>query len=245
MAQKMHLIKAPIKEALIDLKIRGGKLPSAKGVDVNTLFAGRYPRVETINHRQFDVQFGTTNELVTTTLDKELGFRAFSEDGLQVAQFREDGFTFSRLAPYESWEDFLKEAQRLWALYLDLAKPEFITRVAVRYINELRLPLPLTDFNEYLVSPPDVPDGLPQGLSSFLTRLVIPNPEINAVAIVTQALDGASAQFATIILDIDVFQDTEVDIGSNTYWQTLKDLRDYKNNIFFKSITEKAKELYI
>jgi uncharacterized protein (TIGR04255 family) len=44
-------------------------------------------------------------------------------------------------------------------------------------------------------------------------------------------------------LDIDVFKQRDV-IGEEDAWQTLEALRDFKNKIFFESITEKAKELF-
>ena len=77
-----------------------------------------------------------------------------------------DGFTFSRLKPYETWENLRDEAYRLWQKYREITSPEII-RVALRYINKLEFPLPIKNFSDYLTAAPIVPAELPQGVSSF------------------------------------------------------------------------------
>ncbi len=86
---------------------------------------------------------------------------------------------------------------------------------------------------------------MPQGLQcSFLTRVVIHDPEIDAAAIITQAFEQiVDPKLIPIILDIDVFRQKEV-ISEEEAWQTLEKLRHFKNRIFFASITEKTKELF-
>ena len=155
-----------------------------------------------------------------------------------------DGFTFSRLTLYETWELFRDEAYRLWEKYKEITAP-VITRVALRYINKMEIPLPIKDFSDYLTAAPNVPEGLPQGVSSFLTRVVIHEPSIDAAAIITQALDQiVNLNVFPIILDIDVFKQRSEGINEEDAWDILEKLRHFKNEIFFKSITEKAKELF-
>jgi uncharacterized protein (TIGR04255 family) len=119
--------------------------------------------------------------------------------------------------------------------------------VGLRYINKFDIPLfpqALRDFNEYLTAAPIVPEGLPQGVNSFLTRVVIHDPEIDAAAIITQAFEQIiDPKFIPIILDIDAFKQKDR-IGEEEAWQALEELRHFKNKIFFSSITEKAKELF-
>ena len=149
------------------------------------------------------------------------------------------------LKPYETWERFRDEARRLWGKYREVTSPE-ITRVALRYINKMEFPLPVKDFGNYLAAPPTVPAGLSQGVSSFLTRVVIHEPEIGAAGIITQALEQIiNPNVLTIILDIDVFKQKSEGITEEEAWQTLEKLRHFKNKIFFESITEKARELFL
>jgi uncharacterized protein (TIGR04255 family) len=47
-----------------------------------------------------------------------------------------------------------------------------------------------------------------------------------------------------LIFDIDVFCMAAFNIQDNAMWEAFEHLHDLKNDIFFKSITPKAKELF-
>lgn len=247
MAEYSLLKNAPITEALIDIRIK-----IKEGFDVErfqTLFdaiSSQYPDKKARHRWEGRFEFKKGEGPISTAAENVDGYIFTSGDQKQIFQTRIDGFTFNRLKPYDKWESFRDEARRLWQLYSNLVVPE-IVRVAVRYINRFNIPLfpqPLRDFSEYLTAAPIVPEGLPQGVSSFLSRVVIHDPETDADAIITQAFEQiVDPKFLPIILDIDVFKQREL-INEEEAWQTLEKLRHLKNDIFFKSITEKAKELF-
>jgi len=240
MAQERHLPNAPITEAIIDFRVKLS--PDFRVGQFSILkeqLSASFPNVkeQKVSEAIFGLQKG---KLFTSTIkEKELrGFRFESEDGCNVAQFRIDGFTFSRLKPYTSWDEVFPAAYELWNLYVETASPEFITRVAVRYIN--RLNLPLKEFAEYLAAPPTIPDGLPASVSSFLNRVVINEPESGIAANITQALEKVESDRAIIILDIDVYMKRDYEINDDSIRPTFAELHRMKNRIFFTSITEKA-----
>ena len=247
MAEYSLLRKAPITEALIDIRI---KIKEDFDVDrfssLYEVISNQYPKKKTHHKWEGRFEFKKGEAPISTSTETINGYIFASIDTKQVFQARVDGFTFNRLRPYEKWESFCDEASRLWRLYSEIISPEII-RVALRYINKFDIPLfpkPMLDFNEYLTAAPIVPEGLPQGVSSFLTRVVIHDPEIDASAIITQAFEQiVDPKFLPIILDIDVFKQKEV-ISEKEAWQIFEQLRHFKNKIFFKSITEKAKELF-
>src|SRR4051812_6924863 len=91
------------------------------------------------------------------------------------------------------------------------------------------------DFNDYLVGAPVVPPGLPQGVSSFLTRVIIHEPTISSSAIITQAMEPSQPSSPIqIILDIDAFRQESFPTADPA-GQQLEGLRDFKNQIFFES----------
>ena len=245
MAVQRHLPRAPIAEALIDIRV---KLPQEVDIAVlKTIHASiskEYPQMR--ERVKGEVQFKLREKLVEAKPVDVYGYQYISSDDKQVIQARLDGFTFSRLKPYVTWENLRKEAYRLWEIYARLFSPELITRVALRYINCLEIPLlPSIEFKDYLVTPPEVPEKLPQGLSSFLTRVVIPIPSLGATAIIIQALEGISdPSIIPMILDIDVFKEAQFDANGKDAWETIDKLRDLKNEMFFQSITEKTVELF-
>ncbi len=238
------LKNAPITEAIIDIRV---KLPNDFDVtEIDSIYeniSADYPEKQ--EQRQIEAQIDVKKEeSVKTSATKVTGYRYISSDRKQIIQASLDGFTVSRLKPYIRWEQLRNEAFRLWKFYRNITSPECITRVAVRYINNLNIPMPIRDFSEYLTAPPVVPPELPQGVSSFLTRVVIHEPSIGANAIITQALDQIVTDVAPIILDIDVFKSRSDGIEEEDAWEIIEELRHFKNKIFFTSITNKLKEMY-
>lgn len=177
----------------------------------------------------------------------ELGVRLHSPDEKFVLQVRTNGFTLSRLEPYETWENLVAEARRLWTIYNGGLEPEAIIRVATRFINQLKLPMkPGERFQEYLTKPPDVPEELPQGVLGFMQRMVILHPELDARTNLIQLLqEGVTpADHVPIILDIDVYKMVNLPPETEDAWNLLGELRIFKNAVFFASLTEKAVELF-
>jgi uncharacterized protein (TIGR04255 family) len=239
------LPKAPITEALIDIRIKVKEdFKVEQLLPLYDLISIQYPEKKSRHKWEGKLEFKKDELPIPSGIHAIDGYSFTSIDKKQIFQARVDGFTFNKLKPYDRWETFRDEALRLWKLYRDVTSPEII-RVALRFINKFDIPLPIQDFNEYLTAAPIVPEGLPQGVNSFLTRIVIHEPEIDAAAIVTQVFEQiVNPSYLPIILDIDVFKQKSKGIAEEEAWQTLEKFRHFKNKIFFKSITEKAKELF-
>ena len=62
--------------------------------------------------------------------------------------------------------------------------------MALRYINRINIPLPFTDFKQYLRTTPEIARELPQGLSTFLMRLVIPMDHFESIVTAGQWLES-------------------------------------------------------
>jgi len=246
MARQRYLKNAPIVEAIIDFRV---KLPTKFEVktlvSIKEMLGDSYPQME--ERREFEAGVRIKDKRVEHMIEEKglQGYFFKSPDGKNVAQFRKDGFTFSRLKPYTNWQDVLAEAKNLWRLYVDRTSPDLVTRIAVRYINQLDIPLPIEDLAKYLKAPPTMPKNLPQELCQFLTRVTIRDPKSDIMAHIIQALERSSKRdYATVILDIDVFKQKESGFEELEIWQTFEQLRNLKNRIFFSSITETSARLF-
>jgi len=242
----MHLNKAPIVEALIDLRVR--LKPGADSGKLEGLAArikDRYPTVKPMHQVATQLQIKDDVEPVHSVSKTQIGFRFESGDGKYVLQAQTLGFTLSRLAPYETWEALFGEAKAMWEHYAAVAEPESIERVATRYINRISIPLPISEFEEYLTAPPVVPKGLPEFVSEYFCRTVINDPESEGVTIFTQAfeLPTPGKPALPVLIDIDVFKATSLPIDGTDHWKLLSAFRDIKNTAFFASITPKTLEL--
>jgi len=246
MARQRHLNNAPITEAIIDFRV-----VLASGFDVKKFLEAKetlcknYPKNETI--KLVTASFGTEKDgktFIKPPQDEETqGYFFKSEDEKNIAQFRLDGFTYNRLHPYTNWENVLGEAKSLWGVYCSIASLEKVKRVAVRYINKLDIELPISDFSEYLVAPPNVASSLPQAISQFLMRMTIHDGDkiVNLIQTMGPSDNTSNIQ---IILDIDAFKISEPGLNVRNIWSDFEELHTLKNRMFFESITEKVAEKY-
>jgi uncharacterized protein (TIGR04255 family) len=182
----------------------------------------------------------------TTAESAQIGLRLHSHDEKYVAQCRLSGFTLSRLPPYEEWENLIRETKRVWAAYTERLAPKRVTRVATRFINNLQLPMDSgASYQKYLLKLVDVPDKAPQAVASFLQRFLLVDVESDAHIILTLALDKTPpGERAPVILDIDAFKMTNLELPNQNIWDILDGLRELKNRCFFSTITEATAELY-
>jgi uncharacterized protein (TIGR04255 family) len=238
----IHYENAPITEALIDIRV---ELPaSVVGLQALESIHNRvkewYP---TRNKRLYlQGQFSAGDAIGASATQTEMGFAFSSGDGKQIFQARRDGFTFSRLRPYGSWPELRDEARRLWHVYREAVNPEKITRVAVRYINQIDIPIAATDYKDYFRTIPEVSPDLPQGLSGFFMQLQFPQTDLWGMLVLTQATLPYPAT-NSVILDLDVFKVTET-VSDEDVWAMLETLRDRKNEFFEGCITERTRALF-
>jgi len=133
-----------------------------------------------------------------------------------------------------------------YGISIYITNPVRITRIALRYINRIEIPLPMNDFKEYVLTTPEIAPKLPQALNHFFMQLEIPNPELPAIALITQTMGKPTGnQRLPLILDIDVFNEIDFINSDEEMWKEFEKLRKFKNDVFFNSITEKTKELFI
>lgn len=240
----------PIREAVVDIRIDpldSSYLQQLEELhhEVKTQFPDKKTRPSwrgTLKLHDHDILV----ESETFTPD---GFLYSSADAQKTVQFRLNGFTYNCLKPYppKGWPVVRSDAMRWWEVYFGVATPKNVSRIGLRYINEIQIPKAPIKLEEYLKKPPTVPDELPNQLEHFLTRVVIPYPfaDTMAHAVITQSLAEHQTQGTTsIILDIDVLTTTKLAADTNSIFAVLDEFRALKNMIFKNSITSKTEELF-
>lgn len=237
-----NLSNSPLVEGLIDIRIERSRNVTFEELkaacdELATEFSSRQERRMVVTELNFTSETGPTSQTKDNGPDAMI---LQSVDQKWVVQFRLDGFTVSRLQPYGTWDELKGKARVLWDKYSEVAKPSKVVRVACRFIN--CVPLPMGDsFEKVFQTNFVIGPTLPQAVSGYLLRFVIPFEEQNALAIVTQSLDGNSPD---CIFDIDVFSQNQQGFDESQLWAKIENLRDVKNRLFFGSLTELALERF-
>lgn len=240
---QLHYDRAPIKEAIIDIQIDQPGTLLLPALDVADIRERGYPERRKLFRGQMIGQM-EAGRLTTTTEADQVGFQYIGQEAKHVAQLRLDGFTFSRLAPYQTWEQLREEAKQIWSLYRQLIPEARVRRVALRYINQLDLPSPVRDFRDYIRTYPEVSSDLPQELAGFFSQIQVPLPDIEATLIVTQSMvPPPDVKLVSIVLDLTVFKDNPKFLSDDEIWRTLEELRIRKNTVFEGCITNRTREL--
>lgn len=241
---ELHLSKAPIIEALITVNIHplsDELMPRVQ--EVAHSIRAEYPHSEPIAHIQFqfavDARGGGPPQQ-SATQDAAFGLKLTSTDRRHLVVVRKDGFSFSRLPPYERWEGFRNEARRLWDLYRGLVGPIQILNFGLRYINRVSVPFgePIQKYLRMYPEIPDNRDGSIRTITSSLMRVesVIPMPE-GRLVIQQATLPPQIEGFATLTLDFDLLFSSSPENANDYIWQTLEIARHIKNQLFVDSLT--------
>lgn len=246
MATKRHLNNAPIREALVDIRCQ-----PAASLDTVTQFAARIARpgdsVADLWEAMMELKVEQGQQVSPTSFHTAtlLGKRIDFADRREVAQVKTIGCTYSRLAPYEKWDSMAERAFDVWGGFVKATRCKTVEQIAVRYINAIQLPMPILDFAEYLSVPPVIPEELPQEVLGFMGRIGFKRGE--DVATVTQVLESQTADgnFLNILIDIEVItkcaHSADDLLGIRN---TAGRLREFKNDVFFGFVTDKAIERY-
>lgn len=233
--------KAPATEALIDIRVEGG-VENAALAELSAELAETYP----VEHPLIEWS-GTMTDVQAPIMESRdvRGFLRRNDDTRSVIQLRRDGFTFSKLHPYTSWEQIRLVAREHWERYATVAKPTSVVRLAVRYINHVRPPsgwVASTDWLSIHATSARIP-GTGDTPEDFFIRILERHPSAPYVATITVATVQDAPGQRALLFDIDAAHERQLAADDSAVWSVLDNLRDFKNDIFFSTITTKTREL--
>lgn len=173
--------------------------------------------------------------------------RFHQQGGKQLVQIRTLGYSFNRLAPYTGLDDYLREIERTWRIYRDLAKPSQVRQVRLRFINRILLPFAGTDvaLDEYLKLGPRLPDEDNLTLASFFNQYTAVEVATGLEVNVTVTVQPAEGGKLPIIFDNGVVSAEPV---APENWSHLLEritaMRGLKNRVFRNTLTDKCLALF-
>lgn len=246
MTQK-HYSKAPIVEAIIDIQVKmAGDFSHESFNAVHSVLSERFPTKSPIQVVQMGMEpdAQVEGEMQFSSSKTDLGLRLTSKDNSRILQVRVNGFTYSHLPPYTSWEVLRNEAHEVWLIFVELCKPQTVVRCALRFVNRIEIPKPSIELRDYFYLFPEIPKGIPQDVSGMFMQLQMPQNDLEGIAIVNQAVaEPTSPGTVSVLLDFDLFQVREYAPRDEAIWHYLDKLRNRKNELFEACITDETRRL--
>jgi uncharacterized protein (TIGR04255 family) len=244
-----NLPRAPIVEAVIEIRAR-----ATKTLEESSLRSTLEPRLADYvfldSLREYQGEVKLEGGKLPSQKVQDLGWKGVrfrSSDQKHITQFNRDGFVFSRLEPYLTWEQLYEESQKLWKIYKELAEPVEIQRIGLRFINRIKLPPGELAFEDFIQPAPSTPQGLDLPFHGFMHHDTLAVPEhpyaINVIRTIQRPSGNVDGGIA-VILDIDVFTTHGFDLDETLLSRRFLEMRWLKNKVFFGSITKKALEMF-
>jgi len=230
----------PIVEAVLDIVCDYPPGFTLHGVEAiaRERLTGDYP---TIRHqRLFNVEVqaapGTPS---LTKADNALAALQFqSSDKSRICQIRMTGYSYNRLAPYTSFDEYAPEVFRTWDIFREVANPIEVTAIKMRYINRIPIPKKSSEINledYFTIVPRSVPqcDLITNDL--FLRHSSTDRATDSRVNIVlaSDSQNSGNADSSAFILDLEVIQNVRLPPNNRAaISEKISLLRELKNKIF-------------
>lgn len=248
-ASNFKLLHTPIVEAVLDVDCDMSPAFDLAALEKASreAFQDRYPKFRTQFLEEHQIEQKADQPTQFSARRRLQAFQFLQEDEKQLVQVRMQGFSFNRLAPYTSLDDYLPEIERAWGLFASITSPVQIRVVRLRYIN--RILLPLTDgrveLEDYLKVGPRLPDEDRLRFAGFLNQYAAVEIETGHQVNIILTSQPPGNDRVPIIFDICVAS-VETAESENWAWLLAKAqaLRHLKNRIFRNTLTEQCLNLF-
>ncbi|MEQ1502761.1 MAG: TIGR04255 family protein [Myxococcota bacterium] len=231
---------APIDEAVIDLHVtRGpGSADEALQAFVDSVRA-EYPSA----HRRIDLSITVGPEQDLQQATAPAGWLLRSPDHPWVVLPRVEALAVSRIRPYTSWTELEGRTREVWTRYVELTKPERVSRIATRFINRIVLPAGEARWDEWFTTGVHLGAGLPGEIGEFLIQMSLESEGATATVVIKKETVDPLGR-TPVFFDIDAATVGTFAPDDPEIWSKLDVLRRFKNAIFFGSLTERTKEMF-
>lgn len=234
----------PLKEALLDIRVEAGdEIDVTRLLELPVSLASMFEVGRELISFGTEIKFTGPEHSAEAKPTELTGYEFQSSDNSLLMRLEKTGCSIHKLSGYTEWEEFIPIAHHMWEHYSSIANPHEPVRLGLRYINQVRLDLPFSlgdYFNFFLNSPADLPFSL---IPQMLTQFTLSDQVQNQYGIVTLSLISVMdhSDKVDVYFDIDIGKSDGLDV--TRIWTDFDQMRDMKNEIFFRGITAKTLEM--
>jgi len=180
------------------------------------------------------------------------------EDGSALVQVGPDNLTVNHLTPYSGWPRYRELIAGALAVYRDVAAPQGLHRISLRYVNRINIPAGMlmrddgveigdddgVEIGGYVLAQPSIPDLVPQVFSSWAQRVEIFFNEANMVLVLQSGTGPGSEAFpVSFLLDLTMSPPMQpVALDDALMW--LEQAHANIETVFEECLGPKARELF-
>lgn len=239
----------PIVEMVLDIDCDmppGQQMKSLEPL-AKEAFRAQYPKLAPIFMHEHFIETKPETQTQFSTQQTLCGFRFSHEDEKQLVQVRAQGFSFNRLAPYSTLDDYIPEIERTWKLFVQFASPVHVRLMRLRYINRIPLPAPgpSVQLEEYLNICPHLPDEEKLQFISFLNHHAAVERSTGKQVNIILASQAPENGKLPVIFDIAAAAVTRLEPSD---WAAISNeiqsLRGLQRGVFKNTLTEKCLSLF-
>lgn len=235
----MGYLKPPITESVIELRF-SEEIDFEKIVKRAEKFKRAYPNQST----NFEVT-GEFSERGLFGKTVEIGVRLSSADELDVIMINKNTLLISRLAPYPGWEAFAARFRENFERFTEEFGRRTFVRAGMRYINRLDVPSDASDIRQFIKVYPALPEFERSKPRTFAMTSTFELEEQGlAVTLQSATVESPVPRCKSLVIDIDVFVEKDLPMRYDRWDSKLNQMREVKNDIFERSITDEARNLF-
>jgi uncharacterized protein (TIGR04255 family) len=168
-------------------------------------------------------------------------------DGTRLLSIGPNTLSVSMLKPYgeDGWEgEFLPRITKALKAYKKVAKPASVSRIGVRYINQIQIPVADANVENYIVLKDSAPGLLKANPISFVRRQEYVKEDTTKIIITYAKTIPATSNHTGVLLDIDTIWDSKPISEEKDIIKKVKDLHRLEGAVFEALITDSARELF-
>ena len=172
------------------------------------------------------------------------------KDRTALIQVGPNVLTVNHLSPYPTWEQFREIIFRNLDLYVEIAQPNSVTSINLRYINRIEVPgLEVEkgiDIGDYMVAVPGVPHQLlREPMSQFIQRVEIPMSQAGATLILQSgSLPPEREGVYSFLLDLEVVTNLTKPVSFDHVRDWVTQAHSELNGAFEACITDQLRQLF-
>jgi uncharacterized protein (TIGR04255 family) len=253
MNQRRQYKNPPIEEALCEFRFKPGQdwdltIPGRLHVKLANTYPGK-PRQQKVVEIGLEMNEGTPSGLQhKEALDR---VQLITTDEKRIVGVGPNVLSVHMLRPYQDvdnpqrsgWDEFRCRLEEALNVYQEVAKPEGINRIGMRYINKIAFPYQQVQLGDYLSCVLPVVPGLPRIVNGYFSRTEFSYPD-GVHLVLSQGTAPMPEGNCGFVLDLDVIWEASDAVSIEDAMKKTDDLRKRERDAFEAVITDQARGLF-